>query len=239
MWDRKELKARGKSAFKANYWKSVLVALILLVLVGGTAGSISGSAGSAAGTDSSTQQAITEVEAAVDGMTDTQKGIMVTALLGAFSVALAVGILFDILLINPVVVGCYNFFMTNSDQPAELDAMGRGFKPGYGNNVKTMLIKDLFLCLWGLLFIIPAIVKSYSYRMVPYILADHPEMGGTQVITLSRQMMQGHKWKAFVLDLSFLGWDLLTALTFGLVGVFYAGPYKCATDAELYLALRK
>ena len=116
--------------------------------------------------------------------------------------------------------------------------LGRAFKPNWRGNVKTMFLRDLFLFLWSLLFFIPAIIKAYSYRMVPYILADHPEMSGTEVITLSRQMMNGSKWRAFVLDLSFIGWHILSALTMGILGIFYVTPYKCSTDAELYQALK-
>ena len=73
---------------------------------------------------------------------------------------------------------------------------------------------------------------------MPYLLAEHPELSGTQAITLSRQMMNGHKGRAFVLDLSFLGWILLSALTLGILGVFYVNPYIHATDAELYEAVK-
>ena len=82
------------------------------------------------------------------------------------------------------------------------------------------------------------IIKAYSYRMVPYILKEHPELSGTKAITLSRQMMNGHKWNAFVLDLSFIGWIILSALTLGILHIFYVGPYIQATDAELYEALK-
>ena len=89
-----------------------------------------------------------------------------------------------------------------------------------------------------MLFIIPGIVKAYAYRMVPYILKEHPELSGTQAITLSRRMMKGNKGDAFVLDLSFIGWILLSALTFGILHLFYVGPYIQATDAELYKVVR-
>ena len=68
-----------------------------------------------------------------------------------------------------------------------------------------MLLKDIFLCLWSLLFIIPGIIKAYSNAMVPYVLADNPELGAKEAITLSHKMMNGSKWRAFVLDLSFIG----------------------------------
>jgi uncharacterized membrane protein len=119
-----------------------------------------------------------------------------------------------------------------------LKHLGVGFQDGWGNVVLVMFLKNLFLMLWTLLFIIPGIVKIYSYRMVPYILKEHPELSGTKAITLSRQMMNGHKWNAFVLDLSFIGWIILSALTLGILHIFYVGPYIQATDAELYEALK-
>ena len=101
----------------------------------------------------------------------------------------------------------------------------------------TLFLRDLFLVLWSLLFFIPGIVKSYSYRLVPYLLKDHPELSPTEVITRSRQMMNGHKWQAFVLDLSFLGWYLLGILTLGAVNVFWSNPYHDNTAAAFYLEL--
>ena len=103
--------------------------------------------------------------------------------------------------------------------------------------ILVMFLKNLFIALWTLLFIVPGIIKMYSYRLVPYILKEHPELTGTQAITLSRKMMNGHKADAFVLDLSFLGWILLSALTCGILHIFYVGPYIQATDAELYKAV--
>ena len=102
-----------------------------------------------------------------------------------------------------------------------------------------MFFRDLYTFLWGLLFVIPGIIKGYSYRMVPYILTEHPDMEPEEAIRLSQQMMNGNKWAAFVLDLSFIGWELLSAATFGLLGIFYVNPYKYATDTELYIALKE
>lgn len=92
--------------------------------------------------------------------------------------------------------------------------------------------------LWYLLLIIPGIVKSYAYRMVPYILGDNPHIGTERAVALSEQMTQGHKFNIFVLDLSFIGWYLLGALLFG-VGTLFVLPYDNATNAELYLTLRE
>lgn len=91
----------------------------------------------------------------------------------------------------------------------------------------------------SLLFIIPGIIKSYEYRMVAYILADQPELTRKEAFELSRKMMNGNKWNAFVLDLSFIGWGFLTAITFGILGIFYVNPYIQHTNAALYLKLKE
>jgi len=74
--------------------------------------------------------------------------------------------------------------------------------------------------------------------MVPYILADNPNIGVMKAITLSNEMTNGHKFDMFVLDLSFIGWYFLGALALG-IGVLFVMPYENATNAELYLVLRK
>lgn len=220
MWERKEVKAKGKSAFKANYWKCVLVSFVLALITGATAGSYSGSGKNLNG-----------------GQIEFTKEL-ITALLIVISIAFLISILIEILLRNPLKVGCYNFYKKNCVSPAKVDEMGFGFKSNYKNVVCTMFIKDLFLLLWSCLFIIPGIIKAYSYRMVPYILSDNPDMNATDAITKSREMMKGNKWRAFVLDLSFIGWVILGALTFGILLLFYVAPYKDSTDAELYHALK-
>lgn len=226
MWNRKELKAKGKTAFKANYWKSVLSALLLSIAVGGAAFV------TANGADKD------ELSAQLGNLTDAQIFAVLMIVLGVVATIVLVAAIIRIFLLNPLEVGCQRFFVENSKNPAELSELGFGFKNHYGNVVATILLRDVFLFLWSLLFVIPAIVKTYSYRMVPYIVAENPDMKATDAITLSRNMMKGHKWNAFVLDLSFIGWYLLSCLTLGLLAFFYVSPYHYATNAELYGALK-
>ena len=80
-----------------------------------------------------------------------------------------------------------------------------------------MFLMQVYLFLWSLLFAIPGIIKSYSYRLVPYILADNPDMNSDDAITLSREMMNGQKFEVFVLDLSFFLWWILSSITFNIV----------------------
>ena len=104
--------------------------------------------------------------------------------------------------------------------------------------VKTMFLRDIFTFLWTLLFIIPGIVKAYEYRMIPYLLADDPTMTKDRAFAESRAMMRGNKWRAFVLDLSFLGWHILSVFTLGILELFYVAPYEFMADAALYESLR-
>lgn len=259
MWTRKELKDRAKTAFKRTYWKCVLVALILTLLTG----SISYRTSVNVKTDGNLtpeqqQQVMLDMADKLDSMGDTSLervffSIMsrVTRLtartqswqrgkLAAFMGGLGlVSLVLSILVFNPLIVGCYRFFLQNSRSVGSLSELGAGFRDNWGNVVLTMFLRNLFLALWAFLLIFPAVIKAYSYRLVPYILKEHPEFSGTQAITLSRKMMNGHKWDTFVLDLSFIGWWILSLLTLGVLALFYVGPYHQATDAELYEAVRR
>ncbi len=86
-----------------------------------------------------------------------------------------------------------------------------------GNTIGTICLTAIFQLLWSLLFVIPGLVKTYSYLMVPYILVDNPELSPTEVITLSREMMNGRKLDAFVLHLSFIPWVLIIVALWGVV----------------------
>jgi hypothetical protein len=256
MWTRKELKARGKAAFLANYWKCVLAALILALISGGL--SYRSSTSRPYTSDSSVQMEDRQLmEYMAEQMEDmggnalerflfraASRGTRMLAVRSHGSTAAMVGgaglasLVLSILVFNPLIVGCYRFFLQNSRGPARLNELGAGFQDDWGNVILVMFLKNLFIALWSLLFIVPGFVKAYSYRMVPYLLEEHPELKGTQVITISRQMMNGHKGRAFVLDLSFLGWIILSALTFGILHLFWVGPYIQATDAQLYEAVK-
>ena len=90
----------------------------------------------------------------------------------------------------------------------------------------------------GPLTIVGIFVKYYSYYLVPYILAENPDIGTLEAISLSRKMMVGHKWQCFVFELSFLGWDLLGLVTLGITDLLFASPYKVASFCEYYVELR-
>ena len=269
MWTRAELKSKAKFSFKRNYWKSVLISLILALLVGG--GSSGSSISSAVSNNliGSSDSSVTDdysnddsslydgndfyddtydgnVEDDIDdlkSMADNTAGMMAIGIflivfIIVFVALMAVFILLDVFIFNPLEVGCKKYYLRNLNEPAQVGNIGYAFDNNYKNITKTMFFRDLFTVLWTLLFIIPGIVKSYEYQMIPYLLADNPQMTKEQAFEESKRMMQGQKWKAFVLDLSFIGWNILSALTLGILGIFYVQPYMDATHAALYEALR-
>lgn len=101
----------------------------------------------------------------------------------------------------------------------------------------TMFVQTIYLLLWTCT-IIGLPIKMLSYFLVPYIMAENPTIRANEAITLSRRMMNGHKWECFVAQLSFLGWHVLSTLTFGLIGIFYLNGYKASFFAEYYAQLR-
>lgn len=118
-----------------------------------------------------------------------------------------------------------------------IESIFDGFRKGLGNNIVAGILVQIFTFLWTLLFIIPGIVKSYSYAMTYYILADNPDMAPTDAITESRKMMDGNKWRLFCLDLSFIGWYLLSILTLGILALWIS-PYNMMARAEFYESLK-
>ena len=102
---------------------------------------------------------------------------------------------------------------------------------------KVTFLTALFTFLWSLLLVIPGIIKGYSYAMSMYILADNPEMGALEAIERSKAMMNGHKMELFVLHLSFFGWFLLCAVTFG-IALLWVVPYVNATMVNFYNSIK-
>lgn len=101
-----------------------------------------------------------------------------------------------------------------------------------------MFRATLYQLLWCFT-IVGGIIKEYSYRMVPFIAAENPDISPSEAITLSRKMMDGHKLECFVLDLTFVGWKVLSMLTFTVSGRLFSNPYKEATFSEYYVYLRQ
>lgn len=235
MWTTSGIKSKGKSAFKLNYWKCVLVSFLLGSL---TAGTTAVSYNETSSDDAGLKESFDQLIQSFNALDSKEKLGVAAAIAGALTLVIVVSLLLKIFVFNPLEVGCLRFFRDNvTEPPAELGCIGEGFK-NYMHTFITLFLQDLFVTLWTLLLIIPGFIKAYSYRLVPYLLSDRPDLSPTETLRLSSDLMRGHKWHAFCYDLSFIGWYILTALTLGLVGLFYAGPYKDSSDAALYLAIK-
>ena len=102
----------------------------------------------------------------------------------------------------------------------------------------TTLLYYVYVFLWSLLLLIPGCIKSYSYAMTPYILKDNPEMKNNAAIEESMRMMDGHKLELFMLDLSFIGWAILSLLTC-CIGFLWLVPYMNMARVNFYEDLKK
>lgn len=141
---------------------------------------------------------------------------------------------------NVLTVGQHRFFLENrcyhatrSDRLFFIFRLRRTRRVAY-----AMFLRFLFTLLWSLT-LVGGVIMLYAYRMVPAILAENPDTPPIKALNLSRAMMRGNKWKAFKLDLSFLGWNLLSLFTFRLLNALFVTPYSLATNAELYMILRR
>lgn len=105
--------------------------------------------------------------------------------------------------------------------------------PHIGRAFVMEFLRNLFIFLWSLLFIIPGIIANYSYAMAPYIIAEDTEISPSDAIRKSKEMMAGNRWRLFCLEISFIGWEILAALTLG-IGSLWVNPYRAAARADFY-----
>lgn len=223
MWNRAEIKEKAKNALKGNYWHAFIVSLIILITGGShNHGEIGSSTGGTGGAEVGGSPFNFDYEIAI-----------------AVGAVILLIILLRILIGYVLEVGGRKYFIKLAEGKSNIGYLSYVFRKGsYFNVFVTMLLRSIYLILWTLLLIIPGIIKFYAYRMVPYILAENPEIGHNKAIKLSNEMTQGEKFDIFILDLSFLGWFILGTLAFG-IGILFVQPYYDATNAELYLKLKQ
>ena len=231
-WDRPTLKERSKSVLKKSYWMSLLVTAIYSMF--GYLASFeyretfyNGDFFSFHWLNGDWQYYMRWLMPAAIG---------VAAFVGVF------GIFYRIFVVNMLEIGSARFFTLCRYESIKFKEIVFGFRNGrYLDNVKTMFMRDLYTFLWSLLFVVPGIVKYFSYWMIPYILAENPNISTERAFEISKKTTDGEKGRMFVLCLSFIGWYLLAVIanifTFGLATLALT-PYPSATFAELYGALR-
>lgn len=249
MWERSELKAKAKTTFKRYYWKAVLVSFIAFIVTGGMSESVN-SANEVKDTYNSTYSENYMGEYGDESLTidnepnnivkDTFGDAIISIFIGSAVVVLIITLLIKLFIAYPIQVGTKNYFMGIRKEDKPIGSILCAYKSGkLKNTVITMFMMNLFTFLWTLLLLIPGIVKSYEYRMIPYILSENPNISRQRAFEITKDMMNGNKWEVFVLDLSFIGWYILSALTVGILSIFYVNPYVESTNAELYAHLRE
>ena len=207
-------------AFKKNYVSAVVVALLM-----GIFGTVSGE---------SSARRVSENSDIYSGNLF-NVGMITGLLAGIATVVILIVLVAKVFVGNLLKMGGYRFFILNQTAQPGIGTLLDGFRSGHCVNiVLTMFLRDLFTALWSLLLVVPGIVKHYEYLMVPYIIAENPAMDYKEAFQISKQMMDGEKMEAFIMDLSFLGWYLLSAVTCGLLAIFYVNPYVQASFAEMY-----
>ena len=148
-------------------------------------------------------------------------------------------LMFSVFIVNILIVGERRFFLeSRTYKKTKPGRLGFLFREHIKGPAKTMFVKDIFYALWSLT-IVGGFVKFYSYAMVPYIVAENPNIKPMKAISLSRKMMNHHKWEMFKIDVTLVGWVLLSSITFGLGGIFFGNPYRTAVESEFYIHLRR
>ena len=217
MWNRQQVKEQAKQIMKRNYWKMFVVTLIAGILKA---------------------EYVDLIQAVEDFIPDNVLPSMFSSILTILSGGFFVGLLSSIFIGNVISVGEHNYFIKNHYENPAINEIFQGFKGNYLNVVKIMFIMELKIMLWLLLLVVPGIIKAYEYSMIPYLLAENPNITMDEAFSLSKQMTIGQKMNLFVLDLSFLGWYFLGFLCFG-IGALFVKPYDVAAFTEVYLILKE
>lgn len=210
---RAELKARAKFTLKGQYWK-LFGAILLVSLI---TGAISGFG-------------------SLLSLFSDEDGFNVAAVSLSSLVSIAVSLFVSI----PVNLGLSRLYIRAAQGcRADIDELFSVYRSGHLlNAILVQFLEGLFITLWSLLFIIPGIVKAFSYFMINYMLAENPGLEQARAFEISKQLMRGNRGKAFVLGLSFLGWELLSLLTLG-IGMVFLTPYINMTFSHFYLELKE
>ncbi len=244
MWTRAELKERAKKALQNNRIGCIFIAAISYFFIDQTHSSININLQSNQGIENFVYFGDTAASSMNINLTG---GSPFFRFLGNYSMglgviwmilAIVVAVIITFYVINVLAVGVDKFFIENRRGNGSLDDLLFGFKsPYYHNIVAVQFKKDVYIFAYTLLLIIPGIIKTYEYHMVSYLLADHPDWSADEILNTSSEMMNGEKMNLFVLELSFIGWELLSSLTWNILGFLFVFPYEKCTYAELYETL--
>lgn len=209
-----ELRLKARESLKGNYWYAVMVAFVAAIF-----GALMVNGGSI---DLNFKEEF-------PGFFEDLPKLIKTYLVVAASTAGAINFV-AFILGGVVQLGYAQYLLRQQDREvnsvkdlfSQFDRFGQGFLQAF--------LRGLYTFLWALLFVIPGIIKSYAYAMTPFLMAEDPNLTAKEAIKLSQEKMMGHKAELFCLDLTFIGWQILAALTAG-IGQFFLNPYINAAHA--------
>lgn len=261
MWTNELLKNNAKECLKRYYWPAVLCTFLTYLATSAISGAVSSVISIIMSVVGTIFGSVFGVSAGVMGMAGEEAGnelVMAGAGIGMVIAVILLYIIVYILMLalslavaafvtTPFnMIGLNRYFMVSRTRKGGADDVLFAIKSGnYKNIVKVSFFYNLYIILWSLLFVIPGIIKSYEYFLVPYIMAENPAISKDRAFEISRKTMEGEKMNTFILQLSFIGWwalvMLATMMTFGLgaIGVYALIPYMNATFVELYTCLRE
>ena len=239
----KEIRNSGNTDFKQNIYDTYVDKVLSELFEGNNDGLVK-----AVREDKSIGKGVTVAVTNFFTKGQTQVQIFINSIIGkptqeqlnkAVAIILAViAIFLKIFIINPLNISIARMYLESKSYKVKFGRLKYAFnKEYYLNIVKSAIVLDFYKFLWSLT-LIGGIVKSYSYRMFNFIIAENPKISPLNALTLSRKMMNHHKMNAFLLDLSFLGWNILRFVTIGIAGILI-DPYYNFTYVELYSVLRK
>lgn len=239
----KQIRNSGNTDFKQNIYDTYVDKVLSELFEGNNDGLVK-----AVREDKSIGKGVTVAVTNFFTKGQTQVQIFINSIIGkptqeqlnkAVAIILAVvAILLKIFIINPLNISIARMYLESKSYKVKFGRLKYAFnKEYYLNIVKSAIVLDIYKFLWSLT-LIGGIVKSYSYRMFNFIIAENPKISPLNALTLSRKMMNHHKMNAFLLDLSFFGWNILRFVTIGIAGILI-DPYYNFTYVELYSVLRK
>lgn len=239
----KEIRNSGNTDFKQNIYDTYVDKVLSELFEGNNDGLVK-----AVREDKSIGKGVTVAVTNFFTKGQTQVQIFINSIIGkptqeqlnkAVAIILAVvAILLKIFIINPLNISIARMYLESKSYKVKFGRLKYAFnKEYYLNIVKSAIVLDIYKFLWSLT-LIGGIVKSYSYRMFNFIIAENPKISPLNALTLSRKMMNHYKMNAFLLDLSFLGWNILRFVTIGIAGIL-VDPYYNFTYVEFYSVLRK
>lgn len=218
-----DFRAHARHALKGHWFIAVITGLIATLL---------GGASSTATSSFSLNIGASQSATILPHMDSRAVALFLAVFIPVMLIAMLFSLLY-IALASVVSVGYAQFNLSLVDgreaQPDDLFAHFSNFKTLFC----ARLLMMLYTFLWSLLFIIPGIIASYSYAMVPYLLSEYPDMAAREAITYSKELMYGNRWRLFCLHFSFIGWSFLCVLTLG-IGNLWLSPYRHAAEAAFY-----